>query len=63
MGVAPPRAERRLPTGLLMLGAAIVGFLLLALVGVTWLVLTIMACIESNKGVAYRYPFTLRLIS
>jgi uncharacterized Tic20 family protein len=41
----------------------VIGFLLLAVVAVGWLVLTILACIESNKGVAYRYPFTLRLIS
>ena len=41
----------------------VIGFLLLALVGVAWLVLTILACIEANKGVAYRYPFTLRLIN
>ena len=30
--------------------------------GVAWLVLTIMAAIKSNEGVAYRYPFTLRLV-
>ena len=41
----------------------IVGFLLIAVVAVGWLVLTILACIEANKGVAYRYPFTLRLIN
>jgi len=41
----------------------LIGFLLIAVVAVTWLVLTIMASIEANKGVAYRYPFTLRLIS
>lgn len=41
----------------------VIGFLLLAVVAVGWLVLTILACIESNKGVAYRYPFTLRLIN
>lgn len=40
----------------------VIGFVLLALVAVGWLVLTILATIESNKGVAYRYPFTLRLI-
>ena len=40
----------------------LIGFLLIAVVAVTWLVLTILACIEANKGVAYRYPFTLRLI-
>ena len=31
--------------------------------GILTLVLTIMATIEANKGVAYRYPFTLRLVS
>jgi len=41
----------------------LIGFLLLAVVVVGWLVLTIMATIESNKGVAYRYPFTLRLVN
>jgi uncharacterized Tic20 family protein len=41
----------------------LIGFLLLAVVAVGWLVLTILACIEANKGVAYRYPFTLRLIN
>ena len=41
----------------------LIGFLLIAVVAAGWLVLTILACIEANKGVAYRYPFTLRLIS
>ena len=27
-----------------------------------WLVLTIVAAIKANEGVAYRYPFTLRLV-
>lgn len=48
-------------SGILML--VVIGFLLLAVVAVGWLVLTILAAIESNKGVAYRYPFTLRLIN
>ena len=29
---------------------------------VAWLILTIMAAVKANEGVAYRYPFTLRLI-
>ncbi len=29
---------------------------------VAWLVLTILAAIKANEGVAYRYPFTLRLV-
>ena len=31
-------------------------------VGVGWLVCTILAAIRANEGVQYRYPFTLRLI-
>lgn len=31
-------------------------------VGVYWLVLTIIATIKANEGVAYRYPLTVRLI-
>ncbi len=31
-------------------------------VGVAWLVLTIVAAIRANEGVRYRYPYTLRLI-
>lgn len=30
---------------------------------IAWIVLTIIAAIKANEGVAYRYPFTLRLIS
>ena len=32
-------------------------------VGIYWLVMTIIATIKSNEGVAYRYPMTLRLVS
>ena len=32
------------------------------IVGIAWLVLTIIAGIKANEGVAYRYPLTLRLI-
>jgi len=31
-------------------------------VAVLWLILTIIAAIKSHEGVAYRYPFALRLI-
>ena len=31
-------------------------------VAVLWLVFTIIAAIKSHEGVAYRYPFALRLI-
>jgi uncharacterized Tic20 family protein len=30
--------------------------------GIAWLVLTILASIKANEGIAYRYPFAVRLI-
>ncbi len=32
------------------------------IIGIAWLVLTIVASVKANEGVRYRYPFTLRLI-
>jgi Uncharacterized protein conserved in bacteria len=32
------------------------------IVGIAWLVFTIIAAIRANEGVRYRYPFALRLI-
>ncbi len=32
-------------------------------VGIYWLVMTVIATIKSNEGIAYRYPLTLRLVS
>jgi uncharacterized Tic20 family protein len=40
----------------------LIGFALFGLVAVGALVLTIIAGIKANEGVAYRYPFTWRLI-
>jgi uncharacterized Tic20 family protein len=40
----------------------LIGFLLLAVVGIAWLVLTIMAGIAANRGEDYRYPVNIRLI-
>ena len=40
----------------------LIGILLLGVLAVAWLVFTIIAAIKANEGVAYRYPFTLRLI-
>ena len=31
-------------------------------IGIAWLVFTIIAAIKANEGVRYRYPFTLRLV-
>lgn len=41
----------------------LVGFLLLPLVGIWWLVFTIMGSVKSANGELYRYPATLRLVS
>ncbi|MET0582413.1 MAG: DUF4870 domain-containing protein [Pseudoxanthomonas sp.] len=32
------------------------------IIGIAWLVLTIIAAIKANEGKAYRYPFAIRLI-
>ena len=42
---------------------ALIGFLLLPVVGIGAFVLHIMAAVSESKGQPYRYPFTLRLIS
>ena len=39
-----------------------IGSLLFPVIGLAALILCIMAGIEANKGVAYRYPFAIRLI-
>lgn len=31
-------------------------------IGIAWLVLTIIGAMKANDGVAYRYPFALRLV-
>ena len=40
----------------------IIAIPLWVVIGIGWLVLTIIAAIKANEGVPYRYPFTLRLI-
>ncbi|MGY0798130.1 DUF4870 domain-containing protein [Lysobacter sp. A286] len=61
--------------GIVTLGLVVVGTVLLVIligflfyfaafvVGIYWLVMTVIATIKSNEGVAYRYPMTLRLVS
>ncbi|MHB1058152.1 MAG: DUF4870 domain-containing protein [Rhodanobacter sp.] len=41
----------------------LIGFLVLAVLAIGWLVFVIIATIKANEGTAYRYPFTLRLVS
>ncbi len=40
----------------------VIGIFLLPLLGLVSVVLTILAAIQANEGVRYRYPFTIRLI-
>jgi uncharacterized protein len=40
----------------------VIGIPLLFVVGIGSLVLAVMAAIKANDGIAYRYPFALRLI-
>jgi uncharacterized Tic20 family protein len=41
----------------------VIGIIALPVVFVTWFVLVIIAAIRSADGEAYRYPFTIRLVS
>ncbi|NLJ11777.1 MAG: DUF4870 domain-containing protein [Gammaproteobacteria bacterium] len=41
---------------------ALVGALLLPVLGLVWLVFTIIAGVKANDGVTYRYPMTIRFI-
>ena len=43
--------------------ATCVGVILLPIVGIGSLVFAIIAAMEANKGVYYRYPYTIRLIN
>ena len=45
-----------------ILTLVLIGFLLLPLVGLAWLIFTIIGAMKANNGEAYRYPFALRLI-
>jgi uncharacterized protein len=46
---------------LLVVGLLLIPVLIAA--GVAWLVLVIVAAMKSNRGEAYRYPLTIRLVS
>ncbi|MBE9158669.1 DUF4870 domain-containing protein [Nodosilinea sp. LEGE 06152] len=40
----------------------LIGIPLIIVLGIAWLVLSILAAVKANEGVAYRYPLTLRLV-
>jgi uncharacterized Tic20 family protein len=41
----------------------VIGFLLLPVIGIAWLILTIIAGVRANNGEAYRYPLTIKFVS
>ncbi len=45
-----------------LLSIVVIGLILLPIIGIANLVLCIVAGLKANEGIAYRYPFTLRLI-
>ena len=45
-----------------VLGFVVIGFLLMVVLVIAALILTIIGGIKANKGIAYRYPLTWRLI-
>lgn len=40
----------------------LIGFILLPIVGIWWLVFTIIGSVKSANGELYRYPLTLRMV-
>lgn len=48
-------------SGILIL--ALIGFLLLPLVGIWWLVFTIIGAVKASNGEDYRYPLIIRFVS
>lgn len=45
-----------------LLALVLIGFFLMIALGILNLVFVIIAAIQASKGVAYRYPFALRLV-
>ncbi|HZF97885.1 MAG TPA: DUF4870 domain-containing protein [Pseudoxanthomonas sp.] len=69
---AADQAKEALNFNITMAIAAVIGFVLilvligmvlLPVIGLIWIVFTVLAAIKANNGEAYRYPFTLRLVS
>ena len=46
----------------ILLCFVLIGFVLVPILGIVWLVLTISAGLKANNGEPYAYPFTLRLV-
>jgi uncharacterized Tic20 family protein len=39
-----------------------IGFILIAALYIAWLVMTLIGAIRASEGIAYRYPYSLRLV-
>lgn len=46
-----------------VLAFVLIGFLLLPIVGLLWLVFTILGSVKAANGELYRYPLTIRMVS
>lgn len=46
----------------LILCLILIGFLLLAAIGILWFIFVIIATVRASNGEGYRYPFTIRFI-
>lgn len=46
----------------LLLTLLVIGFFLMAIVGLVMVILPIIAAVKANDGIAYKYPFTIRFI-
>lgn len=46
-----------------VLAFVLIGFLLLPIVGLIWLVFTIVGSVKASNGELYRYPLTIRMVS
>lgn len=45
-----------------LLIAVLIGFLLIAILGIAWLVLVVIAAMRASDRQRYEYPFTIRLV-
>ena len=46
----------------MILALVLIGFLILAVLGIAYLVLVIIASVKANNGEVFRYPLTIRFV-
>lgn len=53
-----------IPVGIATIGLGLIPLAILAfIIGIGWLVLSIVAGVKASNGESYRYPFTMRLVN